>query len=251
MAGHSKWANIKYRKGAQDKRRSAQFTKLARAIAVAAREGGGDFEVNFSLRLAVDKARAANMPKDNIERAIARGTGEDKDGALFERIMYEGYGPNGSAVLASALTDNRNRTVAEVRHLFSRYGGNLGESGSVAWQFEPQGMISVPTEGVDPEELALTAIDAGAIDVEVEDSLVTVYTEAAELQQVKDAMAEADYDTGQSELAMIPTVQVDMEPRQTVQVLKLIEALEELDDIDQVWTNVSISDEAVLEFEAA
>lgn len=251
MAGHSKWANIKYRKGAQDRRRSAVFTKLARAVTVAAREGGGDLEMNFALRLAVDKARGANMPKDNIERAIARGTGEGKDAAEFERVTYEGYGPHGSAVIMSALTDNRNRTVAEVRHTFGRYGGSLGESGSVAWQFEQRGTISVPADGIDSEELALAAIDAGALDVEVEDALVTVFTELADFRSVRDMLSEDGYDTDQSEVAMIPTVEIDLEVRQTVQVLKFVEALEELDDIDQVWTNVAVTDEVALEYAAA
>jgi YebC/PmpR family DNA-binding regulatory protein len=251
MAGHSKWANIKHRKGAQDKRRSAMFTKLARAVTVAAREGGGDPDSNFTLRLAIDKARAGNMPKDKIDKAIARGTGADKDAALFERIMYEGYGPHGSAILMAALTDNRNRTVAEVRHAFTRNGGNLGESGSVAWQFEQRGMISVPVEGIDAEELALVAIDAGAIDVEVEEAFVTVFTEVPDFQQVKDELAEAGYNTDQSELAMLPTVQVELDTRQTVQVLKFVDSLEDLDDVNQVWTNVTITDEAAEEFAAA
>ena len=251
MSGHSKWANIKYRKGARDKQRSSLFTKLARSVTVAAREGGGDIEGNFNLRLAVDKARSANMPKDNIERAIARGTGEGKDGAQFERILYEGYGPHGSAVLMSTVTDNRNRTVGEIRYIFNRYGGNLGEAGSVAWQFVQRGLISVAAEGVDPEELALLAIDAGAIDVEVEDALVTVYTEVVDLRKAKDALAAAGYDTDQAELAMVPTVQLDLDSKQTVQVLKFLDTLEELDDVEQVWTNVNITDEAALEFAAA
>jgi YebC/PmpR family DNA-binding regulatory protein len=252
MSGHSKWANIKYRKGAADKKRGAVFTKLAKAITVAAREGGGaDLEANFGLRLAIDKARAANMPKENIERAIARGAGGDKDGAQLEHVVYEGYGPQGSAVMLSALTDNRKRTVAEVRHLFGRYGGSLGESGSVAWQFEPRGMISVPSEGVDAEELALAAIDAGAWDVEVEDALVTVYTAAADFRQVKESLAQVGYRTDQAELAMVPTAQVELDPKATLQVMRFLEALEELEDVDQVWTNVAITDEAVAEFAAA
>ncbi len=250
MSGHSKWANIKYRKESADKKRGAAFTKLAKAITIAAREGGGDLDANFALRLAVEKARAANMPKENIERAIARGTGGDKEGARLEQILYEGYGPFGSAVMLSAVTDNRNRTVSEIRHLFSRHGGNLGESGSVAWQFVQRGTIGIPVEGVDAEELALAAIDAGALDVEVEDTLVTVYTEPATFREVKEALTRAGYDTSQAELAMIPTAQIDLEPKQTVQVMRFIEHLEELDDVDQVWTNVAISDEAIAAFVA-
>ncbi len=207
-------------------------------------------EANFALRLAVEKARAANMPKENIERAIARGTGGDKEGSRLEHIVYEGYGPFGSAVMLSAVTDNRNRTVSEIRHLFSRHGGNLGESGSVAWQFVQRGTIGIPVAGVDAEDLALAAIDAGALDVEVEDTLVTVYTEPADFREVKDALARSGYDTSQAEMAMIPTTQIELDPKQTVQVMRFIEHLEELDDVDQVWTNVAISDEAIAAFAA-
>jgi YebC/PmpR family DNA-binding regulatory protein len=250
MSGHSKWANIKHKKGAADKKRGAVFTKLARSISVAAREGGGDTETNFGLRLAIDKARGANMPKDNIERAIARGTGDSK-GEQLERVVYEGYGPNSSAVLIAALTDNRNRTVGEIRFAFGRYGGNLGESGSVAWQFEQRGMISVPAEGLDADELALTAIDAGAVDVEVESDLVTVYTEVSDFQRIKEALADAGFDTDTSELAMLPNAPVELDVKATVSVLKFVESLEELDDVDQVWTNVEITDAAVEQFAAA
>ncbi len=188
MSGHSKWANIKHKKEAADKKRGAAFTKLARAVTVAAREGGGDPVANFALRLAVDKARAANMPKDNIERAIARGTGAEK-GDAWEHVLYEGYGPAGSALLIAATTDNRNRTVSELRTVFNKHSGSLGESGSVAWQFEQRGMISVPTDGIDPDELALAAIDAGAFDVETEEGIVTVYTAIEDFQGVKETLA--------------------------------------------------------------
>jgi YebC/PmpR family DNA-binding regulatory protein len=250
MSGHSKWANIKHRKGAADKKRGAVFTKLARAITVAAREGGGDPEANFALRIAIDKARAANMPKDNIARAVARGTGDAK-GEQLERVFYEGYGPNSSAIMIAALTDNRNRTVGEIRHMFSRYGGNLGESGSVAWQFEQRGVISVPANDVDEDDLALEAIDAGAVDVEVDTDLVTVYTEVHDFQKVREALAGAGYNTETAELAMIPTAPVELSVNETVSVLKFVEALEELDDVDQVWTNVEISDAAAEQFAAA
>jgi YebC/PmpR family DNA-binding regulatory protein len=249
MAGHSKWANIKHKKGAQDKKRGALFTKLARAITVSAREGGGDPESNFGLRLAIDKARAANMPKDNIERAIARGAGGAK-GEQLERIVYEGYGPNGTAVLVATVTDNRNRTVGEVRYLFNRFGGNLGESGSVAWQFESRGMISIPAGEVDADEVALLAIDAGAVDVEVESELVTVFTEANELQRVRDSLAESGVETNECELAMIPTTPVELGDKETISVLRLVEAIEDLDDVDQVWTNVEISDAVAEQFAA-
>jgi YebC/PmpR family DNA-binding regulatory protein len=250
MSGHSKWANIKHKKESADKRRGAVFTKLARAITVAAREGGGDLEGNFALRLAVDKARGANMPKDNIERAIARGTGDGK-GEQLERVVYEGYGPHGAAVLIEALTDNRKRTVAEVRHLFARFGGSLGESGSVAWQFERRGMITLSAEGTDPDELALAAIDAGALDVDVDEDLVTVLTDPVQLRAVQDGLKDQGYDTSDSELAMTPVNAVDMDDRQTVSILKLVEALEELEDVDHVWTNVNISDEVAEAFATA
>jgi YebC/PmpR family DNA-binding regulatory protein len=249
MSGHSKWANIKHKKGAADKRRGAVFTKLARSITVAAREGGGDMEANFALRLAVEKARLGNMPKDNIERAIARGTGDSK-GEQIERIVYEGYGPHGSAMLVETVTDNRNRTVGEVRHLFSRYGGNLGETGSVAWQFEQRGMISVPSTGIDADDLALNAIDVGAADVEVESDLVTVYTAVNEFRRVKEALAAAGVDTSEAELAMVPKAPVELAEKDTLSVLRFVDALEDLDDVDRVWTNVQISD-AVAEQYAA
>jgi len=247
MSGHSKWSNIKHKKGAADKKRGALFTKLARAITVAAREGGADLDANFNLRLAVDKARAANMPKDNIERAVARGAGGLK-GEQLDRIVYEGYGPGGSAVMVATVTDNRTRTVGEVRHIFSRFGGNLGETGSVAWQFESRGLISIPAEDVDSDELALIAIDAGAVDVDVETELVTVYTAATDLQRVRGELAEAGFDANECELAMIPTTSMELSDKETMSVLRLVEAIEELDDVDQVWTNIEISDEVAEHF---
>jgi YebC/PmpR family DNA-binding regulatory protein len=250
MSGHSKWANIKHKKGAADKRRGALFTTLARAVTIAAREGGGDIESNFTLRLAVDKARLANMPKDNIERAIARGTGDNK-GEQLERVLYEGYGPHGSAVLVATLTDNRNRTVGEVRHMFSRYSGNLGEAGSVAWQFEQRGVINVPVAGVDADELALAAIDAGAADVEVDAEYVTVYTAVPDFRRVQEALASAGYNVAESELAMIASAPVGLGERETLSVLRLVEALEEIDDVDQVWTNLEISDAVAEQFATA
>jgi len=250
MSGHSKWANIKHRKESADKKRGAVFTKLARAITVAAREGGGDLDTNFSLRLAVDKARGANMPKDNIDRAIARGTGDAK-GDQMERVVYEGYGPHGAAILIDALTDNRNRTVAEIRHLFGRHGGSLGETGSVAWQFEARGMITLPSGDTDADELALAAIDAGALDIELDGDLVTVMTEPGRLHQVGQSLQAVGFDTHESELAMVPTNPVIMEDRQTMSILRLVESLEDLDDVDRVWTNLDISDAVVEAFASA
>jgi len=250
MAGHSKWANIKHRKGAADKRRAVLFTRLARAVTIAAREGGGDPEMNFNLRLAVDKARAANMPKDNIERSIARGTGAEK-GESLERVVYEGYGPAGVAVMVATTTDNRTRTVGQVRSAFSKHGGNLGESGSVAWQFQQRGTITVPADGVDPDELALAAIDAGALDVDVGDEAVTIYTEVADFQAVKAALESQGIDTGDSELGLIPTTPVQLDDHQALKVLRFIDVLEELDDVDQVYSNAEFSDAVVEQFASA
>ena len=250
MSGHSKWANIKHKKESADKKRGVVFTKLARAITVAAREGGGDPNSNFTLRLALDKARAGNMPRDNIDRAVARGAGGDKNDAL-ERITYEGYGPHGSAILVAVTTDNRNRTVGELRYQFNKYGGSLGEGGSVAWQFEQRGVISIPADGVDPDDLALQAIDVGALDVEVDEEAVTVYTVTTDFAKVKNALAAAGYPTEDAELAMIPTNQIQLEAKHTLQVMKLADALEDLDDVDQVWSNVEITEEAAAAYEAA
>jgi YebC/PmpR family DNA-binding regulatory protein len=250
MAGHSKWANIKHRKAAVDKKRGAAFTKLARAITSAAREGGGDPDMNFSLRLAVDKARAANMPKDNIDRAILRGAG-GAEGEAMEVVTYEGYGPGGVAIMVVTTTDNRNRTAGQVRSSFAKHGGNLGESGVVAWQFELRGTINIPAEDVDSEMLALDAIDAGALDVEVDEELVVVYTEVPDFQRVKLALDKAGYDTSDSELAMIPTTQMSVENKIALRVLRLIEVLEDFDDTDQVWSNLEITDEVAALFDEA
>lgn len=251
MAGHSKWANIKHRKERQDKKRGGLFTKLAKAVTVAAREGGSDVETNFTLRLAIERARAANMPNDNIERAISRGTGDDKDGVQLERVLYEGYGPNSSAIIVETLTDNRNRTVGQIRSSFSKFGGNLGESGSVAWQFQKRGMILVPAGGVDPDELALHAIDAGAVDVEFDSEFVTVYTEVVDFAKVRSALEASGYAASDSELAMIPSTPVELSVSETISVLKLVDVLEDFDDVEKVWTNIEISEEAAEQFELA
>jgi YebC/PmpR family DNA-binding regulatory protein len=249
MSGHSKWSTIKHKKGAADQKRGAEFTKLARAITIAARDGG-DPTANFALRLAVDKARAANMPKDNIERAVAKGVGGDKGGHL-ETVLYEGYGPGGSAILIAATTDNRNRTISELRGAFNKYNASLGETGSVAWQFERRGSISMPTGGVDADDLALAAIDAGALDVEEDADFVTVYTTVPEFQRVKESLAAAGYETAEAELTMVPTTPVELDEKHSLQVLKFVEALEDLDDVDHVWTNLAISDAVAEQFALA
>lgn len=244
MAGHSKWAQIKRQKGANDQKRGALFTKLTREIMQAAKQGGGDPAGNFKLRLAIQRARAANMPNDNIERAIAKATGGAQEDQLDE-ITYEGYGPGGIAILVSALTDNRNRTVSEVRHQFSRAGGNLGETGSVAWQFEPRGIITIPLEGRDPDEVALQAIDAGAEDVDVQGDVIEVRTDPANLEAVRKNLETAGLQVENADFAMIPKATIEVDEKTAHQVLRLIEALEDLEDVQRVYSNAEFSDEAI------
>ena len=248
MSGHSKWATIKRAKGAADAKRGQLFTKLGHEIMIAAREGGGDPDSNFRLRLVLDKARQANMPKDNIERAIQRGTGTLKDGANFEEVNYEGYGPHGTAFLLEGLTDNKNRTVADVRHVFARYGGNLGADGCVAWMFSRKGYIEILIGDQDPDEIALIAIDAGAEDVEYDENSVEIYTQPNDLHSVQAVLAES-YSVETSELSWVPQSRQTLDEKQTLQTMKLIEALEDLDDVRQVSTNLDISDEVMAQYE--
>ncbi len=245
MAGHSKWAQIKRQKGVADSRRGQLFTKLGREVTMAARQGGGDPEMNPALRLAIERARAANMPKDNIERAIKRGTGEDSGAAQLEEVIYEGYGPGGIAILVRALTDNRNRTASDVRSAFAKAGGNLGESGSVAWQFETKGLITIAAPGVDPEEVALLAIDSGADDVKVEDGTVEVYTAPAQLHAVRQALSEADIPVESAEVAQIPKTTVTLDPSHAAQALRLLDRLDELDDVQHVASNADFPEEVL------
>jgi len=247
MSGHSKWSTIKRQKGANDAKRGAIFTKLSREIIQAAKQGGGDPAMNFKLRLAIRRAKAANMPNDNIERAIGKGTGGGSDEQLDE-IQYEGYGPGGTAFIVSALTDNRNRTVAEVRHQFSRAGGNLGETGSVAWQFEAKGLITVPVDGKDPDELALEAIDAGAEDVDVQDGVVEVKTDPASLEAVRKALEAKGLEVENADFAMVPKMTVELDEKAAHQVLRLIEGLEDLEDVQRVYTNADFSEAAVASY---
>jgi YebC/PmpR family DNA-binding regulatory protein len=244
MSGHSKWSTIKRAKGATDAKRGAIFTKLSREIIQAAKQGGGDTTMNFKLRLAVQRARAQNMPNDNIERAITKGTGGGTDEQLDE-IQYEGYGPGGTAIIVTTLTDNRNRTVAEVRHQFSRSGGNLGENGSVAWQFEAKGLITVPVNGKDPDDIALEAIDAGAEDVDVQDELVEVKTEPTNLELVRKALESSGLEIENADFAMVPKVTVELDTKAAHQVLRLMDGLEDLEDVQRVYSNADFSDEAI------
>ena len=242
MSGHSKWATIKRKKGAADAKRGQLFTKLAREIQVAAREGGGDPESNFRLRLAVQKARTENMPQDNIQRAIQRGAGTGGDGAHFEEVMYEGYGPSGVAFLVQTLTDNRNRTVSEVRSIFTKAGGSLGESGSVAWMFEPRGLIFIePKPGDDTDELTLAAIDAGAEDVAMEEDQLEVVTAFQDLKHVQDQLSLQGMHIANAETTMVPKTTMTLEEKGVEQTVRLIDKLEELDDVQTVYTNLDLS----------
>ena len=249
MSGHSKWSQIRRQKGVNDSRRGQLFTKLGREITVAARSGGADPEANFRLRLAIQKARESNMPADTIQRALARSAGNLEGGSLDE-IVYEGYGPGGVAVLVEALTDNRNRTVAEIRNVFSRNGGSLGETGSVGWMFDPRGVITVTVDGRNPEEIELAAIDAGAADVTVDGEEVTVVTEPGNLDGVRTALAQ-QFKIVDAENTMLPQTTVELEPKDAMQAVKLIERLEDLDDVQRVHSNVEFSEEALAEYSEA
>ena len=241
MSGHSKWSTIKHKKGAEDKKRGKLFTKLSRAIIVAAKEGGPDPAANASLAAAIAKARSYSMPKDNIDRAIARGSGADADAEAFEQVVYEGYGPNGVAVIVEALTDNRNRTAADVRSAFTKNDGNLGESGSVAWLFERKGVILVDGEGADEDDLTLAAAEGGADDVELDGSSFRVTTGAESLRAVREAIEEAGMEVESAELTMVPKTTVSLEDESAARkTLRLIDALEESDDVQEVYSNFDI-----------
>jgi len=246
VSGHSKWSSIKHKKGAADAKRGKLFSKLSRAIIVAAKEGGPDPAGNLSLQNAIEKARSYSMPKDNIERAIARGSGQDADAAAFETIVYEGYASGGVAVIAEALTDNRNRTAAEVRHIFAKNDGNLGEAGSVSWLFERRGVVVVDGEA-DEDELTLVAAEGGADDVQRDGSTWEVTAAPEHLSAVREAVESAGFTVENAELAMVPktTIEVDDE-NQAKKVLRLIDALEENDDVQEVYANFDIP-ERVLE----
>ncbi len=244
MAGHSKWANIQHRKGAQDKKRGKLFTKLIREITIAARIGGGDMTANPRLRLAVDKAKSQSMPKDNIERAIKKGSG-DLDGADYQEIRYEGYGPGGTAVLVDCMTDNKNRTVAEVRHAFSKFGGNLGADGSVGYLFSHVGLLSF-APGSDEDTIMEAAIEAGAEDVLVDDDKsIEVLTDPADFEAVRDAMRAAGLEPENAELTMRAANSAELELQAASSMIKMLEMLEDLDDVQSVYSNADISAEVL------
>src|ERR671915_940277 len=241
MSGHSKWSSIKHRKGAADAKRGKLFSKLSKAIIVAARDGGPDPTANLALQNAIEKARSYSMPKDNIERAIARGSGADTDAAAFETVVYEGYGPDGVAVLVEALTDNRNRTASDVRHVFTKFGGNLGTTGAVAWLFERRGVVLVDAEGVDEDELMLAAADGGADDVEQDGSVFQVSAPPERLAAVREAIEAAGLTVTSAELSMIPKTTVEVADEASAKKLvRLIDALEESDDVQDVFANFDI-----------
>ena len=242
MAGHSKWANIRFRKGAQDVKRGKLFTKLIREITVATREAGGDPDANPRLRAAIDKAKSQSMPKDNIDRAVKRGSG-DMDGVVYEEVRYEGYGPGGAAVMVDCLTDNRNRTVAEVRHAFSKSGGNLGADGSVAYLFEKIGFLSYP-KGMDEESLMEAAIEAGAEDVlSHDDGSMEVVSTPEDFESVRDTMVSVGLEPERAEVTMRASTQAQLEVKQAESMLRLLDILDELDDVQQVYSNADMPDD--------
>lgn len=241
MAGHSKWANIKHRKGAQDNKKGKIFTKIARELTVAAKIGGGDPASNSRLRLALDKARAANMPKDNVERAIKKGTGEGND-QVFEDITYEGYAPGGVGILVKTLTDNRNRTIMEVRTVITKRGGSMAEAGSVAWQFENKGIIEVPVTACSEDDIMNYALEAGAEDVVTDGDIYSITTEPSEFENVKKHLEENNIQIDFAELSMKPKTTIDVEGEAAKKLIALVEALEDLDDVQEVYGNYKIDD---------
>ena len=250
MSGHSKWSTIKHGKAITDARRGKLFTKLAKEIIIAAREGGGDPGGNFRLRMAVQKAKDQNMPGGNIDRAIKRGTGEGGEGALMVEARYEGYGPGGVAIMLETLTDNRNRTVSDVRSTLTKAGGNLAESGAVAWQFEQKGVIMVEAEVEQAEELALMAIDEGADDFETYDSTLEIFSAPGTLEAIRSTLEKNEATISSSEVSMVPNHTIEVEDRVAIQTLRLLDRLEDLDDVQKVYSNADFSDEVLDQYRA-
>ncbi len=251
MSGHSKWSTIKRKKGAEDAKRGKIFTRMAREIMMAAREGGPDPESNSALRIAIDKAKGVNMPKDNIERAINRGAGVGEDAVQMEEVVYEGYGPHGVALVINVVTDNKNRTLADLKYVFNRNGGNMASAGSVTWQFEQKGYIAVRAAGAEYEDVFLVAAEAGADDVQDEDDVFAVYTPREDLARVAKALADAGFTLEERELIWMAQNEVALETQQALQVMSLIEKLEDLDDVQTVASNLEITDEVASALEAA
>ena len=248
MSGHSKWSSIKHKKGAADAKRGKLFSKLSRAIIVAAKEGGGDPSGNLALQNAIEKAKSYSMPKENIDRAIAKGSGADADASAFETVVYEGYGPSGVAVIVEALTDNRNRTASEVRHTFAKNDGNLGGSGAVAWLFERRGIVIVDGEGVEEDELMLAAAEGGAEDVELDGSSFQVTCAPEDLSAVRSAVEAAGFTADSAELTMVPKTTVEVaDENEAKKILRLIDQLEDNDDVQDVYANFDIPDRVLEE----
>ena len=245
MSGHSKWSTIKHGKAVSDARRGKLFTKLAREIIVAAKQGGGDSDSNFRLRMAIQRAKDNNMPAGNIDRAIKRGTGDASDGAQMLEAVYEGYGPGGTAIMLETMTDNRNRTVSDIRSTLTKAGGNLAESGAVAWQFEKKGVVVVQSEEDQVDDLALAAIDAGADDFETVDSTLHLYSAPEELEGLRTALTEQDAVISSSETAMLPRTTIMLDSKTALQALRLLDELEELDDVQRVFSNADFPEEAL------
>jgi YebC/PmpR family DNA-binding regulatory protein len=251
MSGHSKWSTIKRKKGAADAKRGAVFTRLTRELVMAAREGGGDPAANFRLRLAMDKARAENMPKDNIERAVRRGTGEDKDAAAFEQVFYEGYAPHGVALMVECVTDNRNRTVAELRHALTHAGGSLGEVGSVAWQFDRAAYFAFPSSALNYDKAFELGVEAGANDVNEDNGTVEIIGPGETFKEIADRLDAAGVQPDEAGLRMMPKQELELEVSDTLQVMKALDTIEELDDVQNVFSNLKVSEEALTALEAA
>jgi YebC/PmpR family DNA-binding regulatory protein len=250
MSGHSKWATIKRKKGAADAKRGQVFTRLTREIVMAAREGGADVDSNFGLRLAIERARGQNMPKENIERAVKRGTGESKEGNSFEEITYEGYAPHGIAVVIQVVTDNKNRSVSEIRHALTRSGGNLGESGSVAWQFTRTANFTLPAKGNDFDKIFELAVDGGANDVVQEGESIEIIAPIETFKTISDKLRGANVRIEDAGLQYTPNQEIELEVDQTLQVMRALEGIEELDDVQNVYSNLKISDEAMASLES-
>lgn len=245
MSGHSKWSTIKRKKGAADAKRGQLFTRLAREISIAAREGGSDPNSNFKLRLAIDRAKRESMPKDNMERAIKRGTGEGKDSAQIERVTYEGYASNGIAVIVDCLTENRNRTVAEIRHVLSHSGGSMAEVGAVSWQFDHICYFSIPAEGVDFDKVFELAVEGGADDITNDDDYFEIFGPLDAFKGINDKLKEAGIEPEEAELRFQPKQEIELDKEKTLKVMRAIEELEDLDDVQNVFSNLSMSDEAL------
>lgn len=245
MSGHSKWSTIKRKKGANDAKRGKIFTRLAREITVAVREGGGDPDSNFTLRLAIDRAKGENLPKDNIDRAIKRGLGDSKDSAAFEEVTYEGYAPHGVALLIECVTDNRNRAVSDIRHTLNRNGGSLGEGGSVAWQFDRIAYFAIDAADVDFDEVFEIAVEVGANDVELDGDVIEITSEVEGFKAISDRLRLAGIQPQDGGLRMIPQHEINLAPEQTISVMNLLEKMEDLEDVQNVYSNLHISDEAL------